>query len=77
MSGYATQIAAILVVNILTAAFMPIACVQLDLGISGFMTIGAYTSAVLRGHDVPTGLWAGGCSEGQSAGKVFQLDKPR
>jgi branched-chain amino acid transport system permease protein len=52
MSGYATQIAAILIVNIVAAyaAYMPLACGQLNLGIAGFMAIGAYTSAVLNGH---------------------------
>jgi branched-chain amino acid transport system permease protein len=52
MSGYATQIAAILIVNIVAAyaAYMPLACGQLNLGIAGFMAIGAYTSAVLGAH---------------------------
>jgi branched-chain amino acid transport system permease protein len=52
MSGYATQIAAILIVNIVAAyaAYMPLACGQLNLGIAGFMAIGAYGSAVLSGH---------------------------
>jgi branched-chain amino acid transport system permease protein len=52
MSGYATQIAAILIVNIVAAyaAYMPLACGQLNLGIAGFMAIGAYASAVMSGH---------------------------
>jgi len=52
MSGYASQIAAILIVNIVAAysAYMPLACGQLNLGIAGFMAIGAYTSAVLSNH---------------------------
>ncbi|WP_213771731.1 branched-chain amino acid ABC transporter permease [Bradyrhizobium sp. dw_78] len=58
MSGYATQIAAILIINVVAAyaAYMPLACGQLNLGIAGFMAIGAYTSAVLNGHGVPLGL---------------------
>jgi branched-chain amino acid transport system permease protein len=52
MSGYATQIAAILIVNIIAAyaAYMPLACGQLNLGTAGFMAIGGYTSAVLSAH---------------------------
>lgn len=52
MSGYSTQIAAILIVNIVAAyaAYMPLACGQLNLGIAGFMAIGAYTSAVVSGQ---------------------------
>jgi branched-chain amino acid transport system permease protein len=58
MSGYATQIAAILIVNIVAAysAYMPLACGQLNLGIAGFMAIGAYTSAVLSGHGFALGI---------------------
>ena len=38
MSGYATQITAILIVNIVAAyaAYMPLACGQLNLGVAGF-----------------------------------------
>jgi branched-chain amino acid transport system permease protein len=52
MSGYATQIAAILIVNIIAAyaAYMPLACGQLNLGTAGFMAIGGYTSAALSAH---------------------------
>jgi branched-chain amino acid transport system permease protein len=52
MSGYATQIVAILIVNIVAAygAYMPLACGQLNLGTAGFMAIGGYTSAVLSAH---------------------------
>jgi len=58
MSGYATQIAAILIVNIVAAysAYMPLACGQLNLGIAGFMAIGGYASAVLSAHGVTLGL---------------------
>jgi branched-chain amino acid transport system permease protein len=58
MSGYATQIAAILIVNIVAAysAYMPLACGQLNLGIAGFMAIGAYTSAVLSNHGFTLGV---------------------
>jgi branched-chain amino acid transport system permease protein len=54
MSGYATQIAAILIVNIIAAyaSYMPLACGQLNLGTAGFMAIGGYTSAVLSAHGV-------------------------
>lgn len=52
MSGYAGQIAAILIINIIAAyaAYMPLACGQLNLGVAGFMAIGAYASAVLSTH---------------------------
>ncbi len=55
MSGYATQILAILIINVVAAyaAYMPLVCGQLNLGIAGFMAIGAYTSAVLNGYGVP------------------------
>jgi branched-chain amino acid transport system permease protein len=54
MSGYATQIAAVLIVNIVAAysAYMPLACGQLNLGIAGFMAIGAFTSAILSSYGV-------------------------
>jgi branched-chain amino acid transport system permease protein len=66
MSGYATQIAAILIVNIVAAyaAYLPLACGQLNLGIAGFMAIGAYASAVLGAHgfglavSIPGGAFA-------------------
>lgn len=78
MSGYTAQITTILVVNIAAAyaAVVPPACVQLDPGISGFMAMGAYTSAVLSGHDVPSGLSTRGCGGVQFAGDVFHLAKP-
>lgn len=52
MSGYWSQVIAILLVNIMVAyaAYMPLACGQLNLGTAGFMAIGAYTSAVLSGQ---------------------------
>jgi branched-chain amino acid transport system permease protein len=55
MSGYWLQIFAILAVNIVAAyaAYMPLACGQLNLGIAGFMAIGAYASAVLSGQGWP------------------------
>ncbi len=55
MSGYALQVISVLIVNIVVAyaAYMPLACGQLNLGIAGFMAIGAYTSAVLSGHGFP------------------------
>lgn len=54
MSGYALQVISVLIVNIVVAyaAYMPLACGQLNLGIAGFMAIGAYTSAVLSGHGI-------------------------
>ncbi len=58
MSGYETQILAIAIVNIIAAygAYMPLACGQLNLGIAGFMAIGAYTSAVLSSEAFPLGF---------------------
>jgi branched-chain amino acid transport system permease protein len=49
MSGYALQIGAILCVNVIAAyaAYMTLAAGQLNLGIAGFMALGAYASAVL------------------------------
>ncbi|MFG1358397.1 branched-chain amino acid ABC transporter permease [Xanthobacter pseudotagetidis] len=49
MSGYALQIGAILCVNVISAyaAYMTLAAGQLNLGIAGFMAVGAYASAVL------------------------------
>lgn len=63
MSGYSTQIAAILIVNIVAAyaAYLPLACGQLNLGIAGFMAIGAYTSAVVsgQGYSISSSILAG------------------
>jgi branched-chain amino acid transport system permease protein len=76
MSGYATQIAAILIVNIVAAysAYMPLACGQLNLGIAGFMAIGAYTSAVLSGHGFTLGLSIiGGACASTIAGLVVSI----
>jgi branched-chain amino acid transport system permease protein len=58
MSGYATQILAILTINVIAsyAAYMPLSCGQLNLGIAGFMAIGAYTSAVLDAHGFPMAI---------------------
>jgi ABC-type branched-subunit amino acid transport system permease subunit len=58
MSGYWLQILAILAVNIVAAyaAYMPLACGQLNLGIAGFMAIGAYASAVLSGQGWPLAI---------------------
>jgi branched-chain amino acid transport system permease protein len=55
MSGYSLQVLAVLTVNIIAAysAYMPLACGQLNLGIAGFMAIGAYTSAVLSAEGWP------------------------
>jgi branched-chain amino acid transport system permease protein len=57
-SGYTAQITAILVANIVTAyaAYVPLTCVPLDLGMSGFMAVGVYTSAFVSGHGAPSGL---------------------
>lgn len=76
MSGYATQIGAILIVNIVAAyaAYMPLACGQLNLGIAGFMAIGAYTSAVLSGHGFGlTVSIVGGASAASIAGLVVSI----
>jgi branched-chain amino acid transport system permease protein len=76
MGGYATQIAAILIVNIVAAysAYMPLACGQLNLGIAGFMAIGAYTSAVLSGMNWSLGLAiTGGVCASTLAGFVISF----
>ncbi len=50
MSGYAEEILAILAINIILAygAFLPMAAGQLNLGVAGFMAIGAYGSGYLN-----------------------------
>lgn len=55
MGGYGTQIFGILLVNTLAAysAYLPLSCGQLNLGIAGFMVIGAYVSAVLSNNGAP------------------------
>jgi branched-chain amino acid transport system permease protein len=71
MSGYWLQILAILAVNIVAAyaAYMPLACGQLNLGIAGFMAIGAYASAVLSGQGwpLPISIAAGTVTAGAAA----------
>jgi branched-chain amino acid transport system permease protein len=64
--GYTAQITAILVVNLVTAyaAYAPVTCVQLDLGMSGFMAVGVYTSAFVRGHGAPVPVFSGVSSLG-------------
>lgn len=51
MSGYQEQVLATLIVNVVSAyaAYLTLACGQLNLGIAGFMAIGAYMSATLGG----------------------------
>jgi branched-chain amino acid transport system permease protein len=46
MSGYAEEILAILAINVILAyaAFLPMAAGQLNLGVAGFMALGAYGS---------------------------------
>jgi branched-chain amino acid transport system permease protein len=76
MGGYTTQIAAILIVNIVVAysAYMPLACGQMNLGIAGFMAIGAYTSAVLSGMNWPFGVAiTGGACASTLAGFVISF----
>jgi branched-chain amino acid transport system permease protein len=50
MSGYVEEILAILAINIILAygAFLPMAAGQLNLGVAGFMAIGAYGSGFLN-----------------------------
>lgn len=50
MSGYHEEILAILAINIILAygAFLPMAAGQLNLGVAGFMAIGAYGSGFLN-----------------------------
>ncbi|MGE5148230.1 MAG: branched-chain amino acid ABC transporter permease [Candidatus Eiseniibacteriota bacterium] len=47
MSGYLAGVLVILAINVVAAygAFLPMAAGQLNLGVAGFMSIGAYTSA--------------------------------
>ena len=49
MSGYAEGLLVVLAINVVAAyaAFLPLAAGQLNLGVAGFMAIGAYTAAVL------------------------------
>lgn len=49
MSGYAEGILAIMALNIITAyaAYLPLSAGQLNLGVAGFMAIGAYSAAFL------------------------------
>jgi branched-chain amino acid transport system permease protein len=48
MSGYVSQVAAHLLISVIIAyaAYMPLAIGRLNLGIAGFMCVGAYASAV-------------------------------
>lgn len=58
MSGYQEQVLATLVVNVFSAyaAYLTLACGQLNLGVAGFMAIGAYTSAILASMGLGLGL---------------------
>jgi branched-chain amino acid transport system permease protein len=49
MSGYLSQVAANLLIFVILAyaAYLPLATGQLNLGISGFMAVGAYASAII------------------------------
>jgi branched-chain amino acid transport system permease protein len=49
MSGYAEGLLVVLAINVVAAyaAFLPLAAGQLNLGVAGFMAIGAYAAAVL------------------------------
>lgn len=49
LSGYAEGLVVVLAINIIAAyaAFVPLAAGQLNLGVAGFMAIGAYSAAVL------------------------------
>lgn len=69
MSGYWTGILVILSINVIAAyaAFLPVAAGQLNLGVAGFMAIGAYVSAVLSnelGVPVIPAVLAGGAASG-------------
>ena len=48
MSGYLAQVAALLLISVINAyaAYMPLATGGLNLGVAGFMCVGAYASAV-------------------------------
>lgn len=55
MQGYGGQIIGILLINTLTAysAYLPLSCGQLNLGVAGFMVIGAYVSAIMSNAGIP------------------------
>jgi branched-chain amino acid transport system permease protein len=76
MSGYALQITAILIVNVVAAyaAYMPLACGQLNLGVAGFMAIGAYTAAVVSsaGWSMFVSI-AGGAAAATLAGLLISI----
>jgi branched-chain amino acid transport system permease protein len=69
MSGYVEEILAILAINTVLAygAFLPMAAGQLNLGVAGFMAIGAYGSGFLNtefGIPVVTAALMGGALAG-------------
>lgn len=69
MSGYWTGVLVILAINVIVAyaAFLPLAAGQLNLGVAGFMAIGAYASAFVSNElavPVVGAIFAGGAVAG-------------
>ncbi len=69
MTGYLWGLAIVFCFNVLAAysVYLPLAAGQLNLGIAGFMAIGAYTAAVLTneaGWAVPWAVLAGAAAAG-------------
>jgi branched-chain amino acid transport system permease protein len=72
MSGYQTGVLVILCFNIMAAyaVYLPLAAGQLNLGIAGFMAVGAYTAAYLTNQmawSLATAISAGGFAAGALA----------
>ena len=64
MSGYVTGVLVTLAFNVIAAyaVYLPLAAGQLNLGIAGFMAIGAYGAAYVTnalGWSIPAGLVVG------------------
>ncbi|SHI98170.1 amino acid/amide ABC transporter membrane protein 2, HAAT family [Roseomonas rosea] len=69
MSGYLTGVLVVLAFNVIAAyaVYLPLAAGQLNLGIAGFMAIGAYTAAYLTnemGWTILPAVVAGGAAAG-------------
>src|ERR1700761_1917925 len=72
MSGYQVGVLVILCFNIIAAyaVYLPLAAGQLNLGIAGFMAMGAYTAAYLTnemGWSMTVAIPAGGAAAGALA----------
>ena len=69
MSGYLTGVLVVLAFNVIAAyaVYLPLAAGQLNLGIAGFMAIGAYTASYLTnevGWSIAPAVAAGGAAAG-------------